>query len=635
MPTRRVLITGIGIISPAGCGKDAFWSALTQGRHAFAPVASFDTADYRTHVGAEVKSGPPRQALAYAEAAAREALQDAGLAAGTLDPERAGVALGTTIGEIGGVCRTMDRHLQETTTAGFNAELAEDAHAGIPAKLARLLGLGGPNVMLTSACAAGNYALAYAYEKIASGQADVMLAGGIDLFSPVVFSGFNRLLAVAPQVCAPFSKDRQGLIPGEGCAILVLEELEAARRRRPHADVELLGYGFSSDATHITAPDVSGVARAIALCLENAGLRPEDVDYISAHGTGTPANDKTETAAIKRAFGERARTLPVSSVKSMLGHAMGAASAFEAAVCALSLETGLVPPTIHHAPGDPDCDLDYVAEGCREVRPKSVLSNAFAFGGSNCVLALGRMGLTPARPVRRAPRLVITGLALLDGPDPIARAHELLPDADLRFIDRPIAAALAAAALAFKDAGFVGRALGEGVGIVLESTGESGSLFQYYKDLVSQGPSGVEPRLFPNILANAAASRAAVIFGLKLVNVSLAGAFPSGEAGLACAFDILRRRGRGAVLTGAVTGGSAGLLVLESLDEALVRKARIYAELFACSESFGPAPQQPPADHGALAAAVQEVFRSGQGGSRQAVSRWGGRIALELRPFPP
>ena len=632
MPTRRVLITGIGIVSPAGCGKDVFWSALTQGRHAFAPITSFDTAGYRTHVGAELKEGPPRAALAYAEAAAREALKDAGLGPGSFASDRTGVALGTTIGEIGGVCRTMGRHLQEATTAGFAEELAEDAHAALPAKLARLWDLRGPNVMLTTACAAGNYALAYAYEKIASGQTDVMLAGGVDLFSPVVFSGFNRLLAVAPEVCAPFSKGRQGLIPSEGCAILVLEELESARRRRPKADTELLGYGFSSDATHITAPDVSGVTRAILRCLEDSGLSPHHVDYISAHGTGTPANDKTETAAIKRALGERARSVPVSSVKSMLGHAMGAASAFEAAVCALTLQTGLVPSTLHHTPGDPDCDLDYVAEGCRELRPKAVLSNAFAFGGSNCVLALARAEAIAARPARSAPRLVITGLAVLDCADAVARAEELLPDADLRFIDRPIAAALAGAALAFTDAGLAGRALGEGVGIVLESAGEADGVFQYYKDLVSQGPSGIEPRLFPNILANAAASRAAVVFGLKLANVSLAGAFPSGEAAVACAFDLLRRRGAGAILTGGVAGGGAGMLVLETLDEALARKARIYAELTACREGFGLGPE-PQAGAGGLEEAVRGVFATGRPRTHQAASRWGGRVSLDLAPY--
>lgn len=638
---RRVAVTGLGVVSCVGRGKDDFWSALLARRSGLSAVESFPTEGLRSRLAGEIKGPGPRQALAYVLEAARQALADAGLEPSALPAARSGVALGTTQGEPILTEAALTRRVQGGSPGDLFREAFPSFPGSLPAALARELGWRGPNIMLTSACAAGNFALAYAFEKIARGRADLMAAGGVDILNRTNYAGFNRLQAVAPQACAPFSLGRKGMIPAEGCAVLILEELSRARSRGARVYAELLGYGASCDARHVTAPDLDGVARALEDCLRCCGLAASDVDYISAHGTGTPANDRTETAAIQRVFGERAPRIPVSSIKAVVGHAMGAATALEAAASCLALETGVLPPTANFTPGDPDCGLDYVTEGPRRAGPQVVLSNGFAFGGSNLVIALAKDGWRDARLPRSegpAERFVITGLARVDDPDPAALAETLLPDKDLRFVDRPMAYALAGALLALQDAGLDPARAGDRIGIVLDSSGELEHHLEYHRSLLEDGPAGVEPLMFPAIFANAAASRTAVLLGLKLLNESIAGSFPGGESALACACDFLSRHRGGALVAGGVWAAPAGtsgppegaaLLVVETLAGARSRNARIYAEVVGWEERFGL-----PQGGGVGAETLLDAVRAASSGRAPVVHEahglWGGLMTVSL-----
>ncbi|HEX8292256.1 MAG TPA: beta-ketoacyl-[acyl-carrier-protein] synthase family protein [Pyrinomonadaceae bacterium] len=398
----RIVITGIGVVTSVGTGREQFWESMLAGRCGVSAVESFDTGGYNVHRGAEVKDfdasrflvnlDPARlgRASQFAAAAARLALADAGLDAGALDPLRAGVSMGTTSGEPREVERFNDSYVRDELD-GVGAEFIGryPCHL-ISAHVAEELGFAGPNVMIPTACAAGNYAIAHAFDVLRAGRADVMLAGGSDAFSRITYTGFARLGAVAPETCQPFDRNRRGMIPGEGACVLVLETLKRAAARGARVFAEVGGYGLSCDAHHMTAahPEGDGAARAMRQALEQCGARPEDVSYISAHGTGTPTNDRLETIAVKRLFREHAYRVPISSVKSMLGHTMGAASAIEAAVCALAAHEDRIPPTINLEEPDPECDLDYVPNRAREQRVDLAMNNAYAFGGNNASLIL-------------------------------------------------------------------------------------------------------------------------------------------------------------------------------------------------------------------------------------------------------
>lgn len=400
--TRRVVVTGLGVISPVGTGRQAFWEAILAGTSGIGPVRSFDTSRYPVHVGAEIPGfraedhlvnlspDTAGRASQLAAAAARLALADAGLDPGSLDPVRAGVAMGTTSGEPLEVETFDDRYVaDELDRVGPEFMDRYPCHA-IAAAVAAEVGFAGVNAMIPTACAAGNYAIGYAADALASGVADVMLAGGADSFSRITYTGFARLGAIAPERCQPFDRNRRGMIPGEGAGVLVLEPLEAALARGATIYAEVAGYGLSCDAHHMTAahPEGEGAARAMERALRAAGLAPEDVSYISAHGTGTPTNDRLEALAVRRVFGERAGRVPISSIKSMLGHTMGAASALEAAVCALAIATSRVPPTANFEEPDPDCDLDVVPNEARELPVAVAMNNAYAFGGNNASVVL-------------------------------------------------------------------------------------------------------------------------------------------------------------------------------------------------------------------------------------------------------
>lgn len=400
--TRRVLITGIGVISPIGTGVDQFWTRLLDGVCGIRPIQSFDSSAFAVHLGGEVPDFEPERHIRrqqagsmgrgaqLAVAAATLAAEDAGLDLTDAERESTGVCMGTTTGEPLQVEQYNDARLAAGKPNSGPEVFARYPCAVAPQRIARELEVFGPNLMIPTACAAGSYAIGYASDLIRTGAADVMLAGGSDPFSRITYMGFARLGAIAPERCQPFDRDRKGMVPGEGAAVLILEEAGRALVRGARVYGEVAGYGLSCDAHHMTAghPEGDGAVRAMAAALDESGLAKEDVDYVSAHGTGTPTNDRIETIAMKAFFGERAHKIPVSSIKSMLGHTMGAASAIEAAACALAVHTGVVPPTIHYEEQDPECDLDYVPNQAREIHPRAVLNNAYAFGGNNACLCV-------------------------------------------------------------------------------------------------------------------------------------------------------------------------------------------------------------------------------------------------------
>ena len=405
---RRIVITGIGVVTPFGTGREQFWTNLLAGRCGVAPVESFNTDGYSVHRGAEVKDFRAEdyllnfdaahlgRASQFAIAAARLALADAGVDTSSLDSTRAGVSMGTTSGEPREVERFDDYYVsKELERIGPEFLSLYPCHV-IATHVACELNFSGVNTMIPTACAAGNYAIAHAFDVLRMGRADLMLAGGSDAFSRITFTGFARLGAVAPEICQPFDLNRKGMIPGEGAGIVVLEPLDGARKRGARIYAEVVGYGLSCDAHHMTAahPLGEGAVRAMQSALNESGTKPEEVGYISAHGTGTPTNDRLETIAVKRLFKDAAYRIPISSIKSMLGHTMGAASAIEAAVCALAVFDNRIPPTINLNEPDADCDLDYVPNHARELQVNVAMNNAYAFGGNNASLILKKCELS-------------------------------------------------------------------------------------------------------------------------------------------------------------------------------------------------------------------------------------------------
>lgn len=627
MGEERVVVTGLGVVSALG-GVEDFWSGLTSGRSAFSQIEAFDAGPYRTRLAAEIKDAGPRSVESFAARAAEAALADAGLAAPAARG-RLAVIVGTTFGDVQPIEALAGRHLSGELS---REELERLAAAHMPwtvaVKLAARLDARGPALTLTTACAAGNSAIIAAADQLLAGRADAALAGGVDAFSRVEFGGFSRLLAVAPDACRPFSEGRRGIMPGEGAGFLLLELESRARARGARIYADVVGLGASCDAAHVTTPDVGGVTRAIAACLADGGLSPADVDYVSAHGTGTPANDRAETAALKNVLGERARAVPVSSIKSMLGHAMGAASALEAAAACLTVARGVLPPTANYAGKDVDCDLDYVVEGARAAKVGVAVSNAFAFGGSNAVVAFSAPGRRPARAKKRPP-IAVTAAVSLEEAEPLKAAEALLPGADLRAVDRSMALTLCAVRRALDEAGL--RAPSNEVGLVLDGGGELESFLEFWRGMRADEPMGVDPRVVPSVLANAASSRAAIVLGLGLLNESLATGFWGGEAAAARACDWLARR-EGALVAGAV-GATAQLLVLERAESARSRGARVLALLETAGHGFPARPDagaRPGSDCGCLAAAVLKVSRSGKPLDYRGAGFGGAQISLRM-----
>ena len=402
----RIVITGLGTINAISGNVAQFADGLRAGRCGIEPIDLFDTTEFRTHKGGQVKHFDVRRSIPQefslkhmsradqlAFAATMEALTDAGLYPLPEDlKEDMGVAIG---GGSGGLFEA-ENFYADLLKKGFDksrfSRLSTIYCASSADRIASGFKLYGPKATFMTACSAGATALGYARDLIANGQAKRMLAGGVEPMCRITYAAFNALKSVDEDVCRPFAGNRTGLSLGEAAAIVVMEPLDEALARGAKIYGEILGYGVTCDSFHMTAPDekASGAVRSMQAALKDSGLTIHDIDYINAHGTATPVNDVTETKAIKEVFGARAYRIPVSSTKSMHAHTLGAAGALEGIVSLLALTQGFIPPTIHSDERDPDCDLDYVTEGARTADLRVVLSNSFAFGGNNTTVIFGK-----------------------------------------------------------------------------------------------------------------------------------------------------------------------------------------------------------------------------------------------------
>lgn len=404
---RRVVVTGVGAVSPLGVGNAANWDALVSGTSGIGNITRFDASDLPVRIAGEVKGFDPEQYIdkkevkkmdlfiQYAMAAAHYAMEDSGLQITEENAERVGVLVGAGLGGL-------------PTIEKYHAAMLEGGHKKIspffipmliinlaPGHISIKYGAKGPNVSSVSACATGTHSIGDAYHMIKRGDADAMIAGGTEsTVTPLGIGGFAVMKALSTRnddpaaASRPFEKSRDGFVLAEGAGIVVLEEYEAAVKRGARIYAEVVGYGLTGDAYHLTAPapEGEGAARCMRMALNNAGVRPEEVDYINAHGTSTPFNDYYETLAIKSVFADHAKKVMVSSTKSMTGHLLGAAGGVEAVFTLMAMEKGVVPPTINYQEQDPECDLDYVPNTAREKTITYALSNNFGFGGTNATL---------------------------------------------------------------------------------------------------------------------------------------------------------------------------------------------------------------------------------------------------------
>jgi 3-oxoacyl-[acyl-carrier-protein] synthase II len=404
---RRVVVTGIGIISPLGIGNEPSWQGLIEGRSGIDTITKFDATAFACRIAGEVRGFEPEKwiekkevkksdtFIQYAIAASQMAVDDAGIVTTSLDSDRLGVIIGSGIGGLP-LIEEMHQKLLERGPSRISPFFIPGLIVNLAAgQVSIRFNARGPSSAPATACATGSHAIGDAFKIIQHDEADVMFAGGSEaVVTPLAIGGFAAMRALStrnddPQHASrPWDLNRDGFVMGEGAGILLLEEREHAIRRGAKIYCELTGYGMSSDAYHITSPaeDGSGMMRVMQRAMKDAGLQPTDIDYINAHGTSTPVGDKTETIAIKRTFGDHAYKLAVSSTKSMTGHLLGAAGGLESAVAALVVKHGIIPPTINYETPDPDCDLDYVPNIARTQKVRHVLSNSFGFGGTNATL---------------------------------------------------------------------------------------------------------------------------------------------------------------------------------------------------------------------------------------------------------
>ena len=404
---RRVAVTGFGVVSPIGVGGEAFWDALKAGKSGAGRITRFDPVGFDCQIAAEVKGFDPLDWVEKKEARKMDAFIHFAVAAAAMAVEKAqfkvtdenrnqvGVLIGTGMGGLPMLVEEQKRLLERgpsRVSPFFIPAIITNLASGW---VSMIYGARGPNSCVSTACATGNHAIGDSFRIIQRGEADAMIAGGTEaVVLPLTIAGFASMKALSTRnddparASRPFDKDRDGFVMGEGAGVVVLEALETAVKRGAPILAELIGYGMSADAHHITAPapEGEGAARSMQAALHDAGVRPEEIDYINAHGTSTPYNDRNETQAIKRLFGQHAYRLAVSSTKSMTGHLLGAAGGVEAVATVLALRHGLVPPTINYESPDPDCDLDYVPNKPREVAIRVALSNSFGFGGTNATL---------------------------------------------------------------------------------------------------------------------------------------------------------------------------------------------------------------------------------------------------------
>ncbi|MEM5947385.1 beta-ketoacyl-ACP synthase II [Spirochaetia bacterium 38H-sp] len=406
---KRVVVTGMGSVTALGHNTAQLWDAVKAGKSGVGKITHFDTTDYACNIAAEVKDFDAKAVLGkearkmdrfsqFAVAAAIEAMDDAGLSAGSYDPERLGVIIGNGIG---GHTTEEESHkalLEKGPTRLPPMTIPKIISNIAPGNIAIMLNAQGPCYTITTACSSGTDAIGAALNTIRAGQADIVITGGTEAaITPFGIAGFIVIQALSTgfndtpeKASRPFDKDRDGFVMGEGAGVLILESLEHAKARGAHIYAEVAGYGMTCDANHLTAPHPEGVgaARAMKLALEDADLKPEDIDYINAHGTSTPLNDPLETLAIKKAFGEHAYKLKVSSTKSMTGHCIGAAGGIEAILTVMAIKEGFVPPTINLDEPDPKCDLDYVPNVGQNLKVRAAMSETLGFGGHNGVIVL-------------------------------------------------------------------------------------------------------------------------------------------------------------------------------------------------------------------------------------------------------
>ncbi len=405
---KRVVITGLGVISPVGNDIASFWQSLKEGKSGVGPITSFDATAFDSRIAAEVKNFDPTQYgisikdvkrtakfVQFAVAAAKQAVESSGLDLNIEDRNRIGVIIGSGIGSL----HTIEEEHKILLSKGPSRlspflipMLIVNEASGL---VAIVHGLKGPNSCVATACASGSHAIGEAYRTILYGDADVMVTGGTEsCIVPTAVGGFCALRALStnndhPQKASrPFDRDRNGFVMAEGCGLVVLETLEHAKKRNAHIIAEIVGFGMTCDAYHITAPDPDGqgAAQAMIIAMKDAQMNPGQIDYINAHGTSTKLNDKIETLSMKKAFGESAKKVMVSSIKSMTGHLLGAAGGVEFVTCCLVINDSVVPPTINYEHPDPDCDLDYVPNTARKAHVSACMSNSLGFGGHNASL---------------------------------------------------------------------------------------------------------------------------------------------------------------------------------------------------------------------------------------------------------
>ncbi len=411
---RRVVVTGAGLVTPLGTGREKTWNNLCAGKSGVGRITKFDTSDYAVKIAAEVKDFQgeefiqPKLAkhlelfVQYAIAASKMAIDESGIAVTSENCTRVGVVTGNGIGGL----PTIEKYHQiclergpKRITPFFIPMVISNMSAG---QISILFGAKGPNLSVTTACAAGTHAVGEAFRMVSRGDCDIAFTGGSEsTICPLALGGFNSMKALSkrndePEAASrPFDKDRDGFIISEGAGMLVVEHLEHALARGAHIYAEIAGFGLSGDGYHMAAPpeDGEGAARCMQMALDDAGMAPEEVDYINAHGTSTPLNDVCETRAIKKVFGQHAYKLAVSSTKSMTGHMLGGAGGIESVFTALTVDRGIIPPTINLDNPDPECDLDYVPHVARETEIRAALSNSFGFGGTNAVLLMKKFSV--------------------------------------------------------------------------------------------------------------------------------------------------------------------------------------------------------------------------------------------------
>ena len=407
---RRVVVTGMGAITPIGLNVEEFWNGLKEGKTGFGEITHFDSSDFKVHLAAEVKDFQPKEYMnpkdarrmelfcQYAVAAAKQAMEQSGLDMEKEDPFAVGCSIGSGIGSLQTIEREHEKYLQKGPNRMGPLMVPMMISNMAAGNVSIQLGLRGKNINVVTACATGTHSIGEAYRSIQCGDADVMFAGGTEAaVTPIGVGGFAALTALStstdPKRCSiPFDKERDGFVLGEGAGVVVLEELEHAKARGANILAEVVGYGATADAYHITSPieDGSGAARAMENAIKEAGIEPKDVAYINAHGTSTHHNDLFETVAIKKVFGEQAKDVKVNSTKSMIGHLLGAAGAVEFITCVKSIQEGFVHQTVGYQVPDEECDLDYVTEGPLEMDVKYALSNSLGFGGHNATLLVKR-----------------------------------------------------------------------------------------------------------------------------------------------------------------------------------------------------------------------------------------------------